>query len=169
MFIDLLTDEMHNRNVLTWLKSWDPVVFKKHKTSESIPTLFKKSQFKSNTSAYAQQEYTFKKLVLLAGPPGCGKTTLARVVARHCGYHWEEINASDDRSGKTLINKIENLVTNQTIRAEKKPVCLIIDEVEGALDSDANGIKEVLNYIENGSSGEGNKEKEKEKQKKGDK
>jgi chromosome transmission fidelity protein 18 len=26
-FFDLLTDEATNRNVLTWLKSWDEVVF----------------------------------------------------------------------------------------------------------------------------------------------
>ena len=82
------------------------------------------------------------------------------MIARHCGYHWEEINASDDRSGRTLIQKIDNLVTNQTIRAEKKPVCVIIDEVDGALDSDANGIKEVLNYIENGHDGKKDKDKE---------
>lgn len=26
-FIDLLTDDKVNRNMLTWLKSWDPIVF----------------------------------------------------------------------------------------------------------------------------------------------
>jgi chromosome transmission fidelity protein 18 len=26
-FFDLLTDEVTNRNVLTWLKTWDEVVF----------------------------------------------------------------------------------------------------------------------------------------------
>ena len=28
-FIELLTDEKVNRDILTWLKAWDPIVFQK--------------------------------------------------------------------------------------------------------------------------------------------
>ncbi len=33
-FVDLLTDERTNRNVLTWLKSWDHIVFNKPVTKK---------------------------------------------------------------------------------------------------------------------------------------
>lgn len=33
------------------------------------------------------------KIALLCGPPGLGKTTLAHIIAKHCGYNVLELNA----------------------------------------------------------------------------
>jgi chromosome transmission fidelity protein 18 len=46
--------------------------------------------------------------MLLYGPPGGGKSTLARVLANHCGYKCVEVNASDERSGDLILDKIKN-------------------------------------------------------------
>lgn len=134
-FIDLLSDERTNREVLLWLKRWDRFVFPDKKTnldasnSASKPSGFKQKQqqqsfgggngngFKSrfdssnnnsNNEPTAEDEdpRPFQKIILICGPPGAGKTTLANIVARHAGYNPIEVNASDDRTAGVLKNKV---------------------------------------------------------------
>ena len=54
-----------------------------------------------------------------------GKTTLAHIVAQHCGYRPVEVNSSDDRSPdlfkKRIINALEmkSVVTKQMNKSTK--------------------------------------------------
>ncbi|WJX17347.1 hypothetical protein P8452_07276 [Trifolium repens] len=84
-----------------------------------------------------------QKVLLLCGPPGLGKTTLAHVAARHCGYHVVEVNASDDRSTSTIEAKILDVVQMNSVLSDSKPKCLVVDEIDGAL-GDGKGAVEVL-------------------------
>ncbi|KAH1229062.1 Chromosome transmission fidelity protein 18 [Glycine max] len=83
------------------------------------------------------------KILLLCGPPGLGKTTLAHVAARQCGYHVVEVNASDDRSTATIEAKILDVVQMNSVLSDSRPKCLVVDEIDGAL-GDGKGAVEVL-------------------------
>ena len=68
-----------------------------------------------------------------ADAAGVGKTTLAHVAARHCGYRVVEINASDERSRGALLSAVAAAVQMQPVLGDRRPNCLVIDEIDGAL------------------------------------
>lgn len=138
-FMDLLSDEQINRDVVRWLKSWDPCVFGRDPPPEpTAPSRggysSKKAPATAPTAAYHDDlKRPEHKVILLCGPPGLGKTTLAHVVARHCGYRPVEINASDDRSGSALLSRVTDAAEMRSVVGEKRPNCIIIDEIDGAV------------------------------------
>lgn len=140
-FTDLVGDERTHRDVLRWLKSWDPVVF------PGISKLKPKSKL-METEAGPQQQ---RKILLLTGPPGLGKTTLAHVCARQAGYEVVEINASDERNRDVVKGRIKDCVGTEnvkgvnvkdaagTCRKAGRPVCVIVDEVDGVVSGSGGG------------------------------
>eukprot|EP00884_Botryococcus_braunii_P000217 jgi/Botrbrau1/10196/Bobra.116_1s0012.1 len=133
-FLDLLSDETINREVVRWLKSWDTCVFRaeaSHDTSRAGKG--------RDCPAPSRHAGTFKgalrpehKVLLLCGAPGLGKTTLAHVVARHCGYRPLELNASDSRTAEGLHNWLTDAAQTHSVTGDRRPNCIILDEVDGA-------------------------------------
>lgn len=85
-----------------------------------------------------------QKVILLSGPPGTGKSTLASIIAKHCGYRPYEINASDDRSVEKLQQIFSSLQSN-TLSLDRRPNCLILDEIDGI--DNRNSIELIVNII----------------------
>jgi chromosome transmission fidelity protein 18 len=85
-------------------------------------------------------------ILLLAGAPGVGKTTLAHVIATHAGYRPVELNASDDRSAASLGAKVSAAIEHKTA----VPNCLILDELDGTSGSEgAGGVGQLLKILKN--------------------
>lgn len=147
-YIELLSDEATNRTILHWLKLWDKIVFNrevKTKAPEMQNSFNKKSgkfefgsKWRKNPGLVLNTELDehgrpFHKMALLCGPPGCGKTTLAHLIARQAGYRPVEVNASDDRSVEAFKTALENATFMKSVLDnEKRPNCLILDEIDGA-------------------------------------
>ena len=84
-------------------------------------------------------------MILLCGPPGTGKTTLAHVIAQHCGYRPHEVNASDDRSAEAVRVTMEQAMHGRTLDAGRRPNCIIMDEIDG-IDG-RSGIDALMSII----------------------
>ncbi|KEG08711.1 hypothetical protein DQ04_06601030, partial [Trypanosoma grayi] len=97
-FRDLLSDDAINLKLLQWMKSWDAYIFQD--TSSASGTA-------PAAAAAAASLRPDDRLAVLVGPPGVGKTTLAHVLAVHCGYEPIEINASVDRAASRMENAIQ--------------------------------------------------------------
>ncbi|KAG2812258.1 hypothetical protein PC129_g1862 [Phytophthora cactorum] len=131
------------RKLKTWLVDWEAMHVK---GTKKIPFTTKLSE---NRGA---------KTVLLSGPPGIGKTTIANLVSRECGFECTELNASDTRSKKMLQTGLKDVLGTQALQfgvpagksKEKMHLArrvIVMDEVDGMSGGDRGGTAELIQLI----------------------
>jgi chromosome transmission fidelity protein 18 len=178
-FMDLCGDDGTNRLVLRWLKKWDSLVFPG--AAKSKPVIVRRP---GASRPQGEEEKPHRKILMLTGPPGLGKTTLAHVCARQAGYEVMEINASDDRSRDVVRNRIRTSLGTESVknisnskdgngpRKVAKPVCVVVDEVDGVVSGSGGAgeggfVKALIDLVNldernsaaSGSSGAGRRKK----------
>ena len=85
------------------------------------------------------------KPLLLVGPPGIGKTTLANLSSKHFGYDLISLNASDVRNKNNIQEILQPVLDNQSVLG--LPM-IFIDEVDGIHGrSDYGGVEALINIL----------------------
>lgn len=87
-----------------------------------------------------------KKAILLYGPAGTGKTSLAWAAAKEHDLDVLELNSSDLRNRI----KLEEILKPASVQGSlfKKGKVLIMDEVDGVTGTDIGGVAELIRIIE---------------------
>lgn len=136
---------MQTKHDLAWAEKYRP------KTTAS---LLGNEETVANFKTWLKQ-WTLKrkptKACLLVGPPGVGKTTLARAAANDLRFRVVEMNASDVRTQKAIESLLAPARTSQTLDSFTEDVegnLMLMDEVDGVFGrEDRGGLGAILDAI----------------------
>jgi hypothetical protein len=106
-----------------------------------------------------------KKVLLLIGDTGCGKTCIAHLLFKKFEYQIIELNSTDTRSQKKLGDFLHKTLGFNNILdmfyEKKRPIGLILDEIETLCqNNDKGGLSEFIQILKENIKYEKNKIKE---------
>ncbi|SNX83885.1 related to CTF18 - Chromosome Transmission Fidelity factor [Melanopsichium pennsylvanicum] len=155
-FSELLGDERVHRDVLGWLKEWDECVFKRkdHRKERHREYIKAKFGLPDNHASDQGRQHMWKdpygrpreRIMMISGPPGLGKTTLAHVIGAHAGYNVYELNASDARTAGAVEDVIKMALESGSLK-DPRPTLVVIDEIDGATGGGGGASGESQGFV----------------------
>lgn len=127
--------------LVKWLQDWESVIYGGLR-KDIRPVRHGRFEAQLNVNAVA---------ALVSGPPGVGKTTAARLVSLGLNYKITELNASDARSRKAILEPLMSCSKSSCLTESAQVVrsILIMDEVDGMCAGDRGGIGALVHIIKN--------------------
>jgi DNA polymerase III delta prime subunit len=109
-----------SRSEFVWVESYRPETIEDCILPDGIKNTFKQFVEKGEVPN-----------LLLSGPPGCGKTTVAKALCYELGVDYYVINGSDEgRFLDTVRNNAKNFASTVSLSSSAKHKVIIIDEAD---------------------------------------
>ena len=110
-----------------------------------------KTKLKKWISDFKTKKKNFTNCLILHGPPGIGKTSLATIILKTNDFDIIEFNSSDLRNQKILKEKLAQINGNINIldfmSHKKTQIGIIIDELDGMHSMEKGSVKELTQII----------------------
>ncbi len=84
--------------------------------------------------------------ILLSGPPGIGKTTIAHLLLKESGYRVVEFNASEERSRSAVVDRLMPVMLADTSFLFTRSTAVVLDEIDG-MSGDNGGLSTVVSIL----------------------
>ncbi|MEM0363884.1 MAG: replication factor C large subunit [Sulfolobaceae archaeon] len=128
---------------LSWVIKYRPKFLDEVEDQEEV-----KQELKNWIESWLNGKPTTKAL-LIYGPPGVGKSTLAEALARTYGLELLEMNASDSRRLQDIRNIAQRASYSGSLFGKKSKL-IFLDEVDGInVKADEGAIEAILELINN--------------------
>ncbi|ASJ13567.1 replication factor C large subunit [Thermococcus thioreducens] len=127
---------------MPWVEKYRP-----RRLAELINQTKALGQVKAWIEAWLQGSPPKKKALILAGPPGTGKTATVYAIAREYGFEIIELNASDERTFEKVERYVQAAYTLDILGKRRK--LIFLDEADNMEPSGAREIAKLIDRARN--------------------